>query len=274
MGIKVWESSDLKKTCDYDMFKYLEYNREVDHVRRLEKSVLEIGQVPIPIIINENNEIIDGQHRFEVWKKLELPVFYIVVPGLSLMQCGAINSASKTWSTKNYIHSYTSPEYENNDSYIYYELLTDEFNSIKATIMSSIVAPLYKVSGKKTRALIKDKKIILQEDDYRNLEEKCKWFSELLAELDGKLSGGMEGFWDAISYAYEMDKVDNSQLKKKVIAEAKAGGEGLVPADKFKPALRKLGDVYNKGKKQRKVYFEAEYDNFEPKYAAGVKPCD
>lgn len=263
MGIKVWEGSNLSKTFNYDDFNFLDYNREIDHEKKVEKSIKEIGELPIPIIVNEKNEIIDGQHRFVVCKKLGLPVFYITVPGLSIKQCGTINSASKTWTTKNRAHSYTSPEYEDNDSYIFYELLIEEFKEINVTIISDILAPLYGARGRTVRSMVKDKKLIIRDEDYEYMREKCRWFLELM-QIQDKLKGTTENLWEAISYAYEMTAVDNDRLKKRIIDNISS----LTPVGDLKSALTSLEEIYNKGKKKSgpKTYFSVEYDKVEAKY--------
>lgn len=265
MEVKVWEGSNLNKTYDYNMFKFLEYNREIDHEKNIEKSFLEIGELPIPIIVNEKNEIIDGQHRFMVCKKLNLPVFYITVPGLSIKQCGSINSASKTWTTKNRAHSYTSPEYEDNDSYIFYELLQDEFKEIKVTIMSDIIAPLYKTRGRMVRRMVNNQQLVLCDADYEHMRAKCAWFMELMP-IQKKIQGAVENLWEAISYAYEMETIDNDRLKKQVLENISV----LTPVGNLEASLNGLDKVYNKARKRNnKVYLLVEYDKLEPKYTRG-----
>lgn len=255
--IKVWEGTGLYKTYDYSMFRMLEYNRDIDHERKIENSFLEIGEIPIPIVVNEKNEVIDGQHRFVVCKKLGLPVFYVIVPGLSIKQCGTINSASKTWTAKNIIHAYTSPEYEDNDTYILYELLNDEFKKIRTTMMSDILAPIYKTSGRGVRSMLTKQKLKITESDYEHFRGKCEWFEGLLC-IQNKLEGSTESLWEAISYAYEIDKIDNSRLIKQVIKNISS----LTPVGNFDTSLKDLERVYNKGKTKNKVYLQVEYDKY------------
>ena len=55
----------VHKTKDYDKFGFNYLNREVDaiHVRRLIKD-METAGLRVPIIVDENMEVIDGQHRY------------------------------------------------------------------------------------------------------------------------------------------------------------------------------------------------------------------
>ena len=69
----------IQTTRNYAMFKLIGGNRELNHInlKRLEVSMSETPLVSI-IMVNERNEIIDGQHRFEVCKRLGLPINYLI----------------------------------------------------------------------------------------------------------------------------------------------------------------------------------------------------
>ena len=72
--------SEIYMTTDYSMFSSMKHNRNVSeaHIHRLMKSMSE-KQYPVPIVVNEKNEIADGQNRFEAIKALNLPVYYMVI---------------------------------------------------------------------------------------------------------------------------------------------------------------------------------------------------
>lgn len=59
----------IKKTFNYKMFKILKPNRKINnsHVRKLMESISarDLSEF-YPILINEKNEVIDGQHREKV----------------------------------------------------------------------------------------------------------------------------------------------------------------------------------------------------------------
>ena len=56
---------EIKTTRNYGQFRFMKGNRDVSslHLERLIASMRE-KYVPTPIIVNKDNEIIDGQHRF------------------------------------------------------------------------------------------------------------------------------------------------------------------------------------------------------------------
>ena len=92
-------ANTVYKTTEYDLFIKMLANRDLRnyHVTALKKSHSE-KQIEIPITVNELYEIIDGQHRFEACKGLDLPVYYIVIRGLGLEDVQRLNSDSKNWS--------------------------------------------------------------------------------------------------------------------------------------------------------------------------------
>lgn len=102
----------VKQTDDYSIFKKLKGNREPDekHVNLIRKNMLLNGNLTsnFPIVVNENMEVVDGQHRVEALKTLSWPVFYRVEEHLNIDNVRAINRAARNWSWKDYAESYAS----------------------------------------------------------------------------------------------------------------------------------------------------------------------
>src|SRR5690606_774965 len=70
----------MNKTTDYSIFGEIESNREVDlrHVRKLMKAIEKRNLLHLnPIIVDEQNRVIEGQHRLEAAKQLQVPIYYI-----------------------------------------------------------------------------------------------------------------------------------------------------------------------------------------------------
>ena len=117
--------SEIYMTTDYSMFSSMKHNRNVSeaHIHRLMKSVSE-KQYPVPIVVNEKNEIADGQNRFEAIKALNLPVYYMVIPGLTIDDVKRLNRDNKTWNEIDYAESNAS---QGRSSYKQYLLFRKEF---------------------------------------------------------------------------------------------------------------------------------------------------
>lgn len=100
-------NSQVHTTMDYAKFKSIGGNRKINrlHLRRLKNSIAE-NYLFTTIIVNENYEIIDGQHRFECIKELQKPLHYIVCEGYGLNEVQRLNVSSKNWHTTDYIDGY------------------------------------------------------------------------------------------------------------------------------------------------------------------------
>ena len=101
------ENLAIFKTQDYSLFKKLNGNRELDdnHLKKIMNSMSK-KYLPIPVIVNEKFEIIDGQHRIESCKRLKYPINYLVINGSELEDVKLLNTNSKQWSLKDYLNTY------------------------------------------------------------------------------------------------------------------------------------------------------------------------
>lgn len=91
-------------TRDYEMFKFLDTNRPPNDrmVKKLMESIKEHG-VQIPIIVNTEKFIVDGQHRFWALRNLRYEVPYIVTKTWkSDEQTIEINNTGKKWTAMDY----------------------------------------------------------------------------------------------------------------------------------------------------------------------------
>ena len=103
----VKHSNQVHTTTDYFLFKPIEGNRNLNllHLNRLRKSMSE-KYLFTTILVNENYEIIDGQHRFEVIRVLGLPLHYIICENYGLPEVQILNQNSKTWNSDDYLEGY------------------------------------------------------------------------------------------------------------------------------------------------------------------------
>jgi hypothetical protein len=118
-------SNQVHTTTDYFLFKPIDGNRNKNflHLSRLKKSIAENYLFTV-IIVNENYEIIDGQHRFECIRELNLPLNYIVCSGYGLNEVHVLNQNSKTWNADDYLTGYCNLGYED---YLKYKRFKDKY---------------------------------------------------------------------------------------------------------------------------------------------------
>jgi hypothetical protein len=98
------EKFNIYETKNYNLFKLLDSNREPNQriLNKLEKSIKEIG-IQIPIILNTENQIVDGQHRFWTLQKLGYVVPYIISKAWKKdSHTIDINNTSSNWTSLDY----------------------------------------------------------------------------------------------------------------------------------------------------------------------------
>lgn len=125
------------ETKNYDLFSFLVENRQLNsaHVAQLVKSMQEEVLLS-PIIVNEDYNIIDGQHRFEARRNLNLPIPYFVCPGYGLGEVQRLNSVNRVWKNVDFVESFASLGYE---SYSRIKQLNDAYPAIPLVTIMLVV---------------------------------------------------------------------------------------------------------------------------------------
>jgi hypothetical protein len=101
-------------TKDYACFKMIEGNRQLSEpkikriLKDIENGIDLLRYCPILVIEKEGRlQIIDGQHRFYVAKKIGSKVWYIVAEELNLYEIARMNSNTEKWNAKDFINCYS-----------------------------------------------------------------------------------------------------------------------------------------------------------------------
>lgn len=106
-AVKKTAARQIDITSEYDVFQRLPGNRDIDtlHVANLVKA-MEEEYIFSPILVNQEFQVLDGQHRLEAHKRLGLPVpyFWDNVGDLSTVQ--RMNNSQKSWTNDDYAKSY------------------------------------------------------------------------------------------------------------------------------------------------------------------------
>lgn len=113
-------------TTEYDVFRRMPGNRAVseNHVRNLMNAMRE-NDLFTPILVNQNFEVVDGQHRLEARKRLGLPVPYYWTEGLALPEVQRLNSTQKGWVNDDYVEAYIEL---GNQNYITYKWFRSKYS--------------------------------------------------------------------------------------------------------------------------------------------------
>lgn len=153
---------------DYDKFNLLEYNRNLDRIQinKLKESISKHGYLQSnPIIVDEDMNIVDGQHRFMACKEMGKPIFYEVIDDSTNLIID-LNTTQKKWGMKDYVNYYASKD--RNGHYVRFR----EVQKACKVSYDIIVAIAYgkATSGSISREIREGKLIFTQEDAERTLE--------------------------------------------------------------------------------------------------------
>lgn len=153
---------------NYEMFKMLEGNRKIDsnNLNQIISSMKE-KQLIIPITVNEKFEIIDGQHRFNACKYLNLPVYFIIEKGYDIEDVIRANvNGGRKWFDADYLNKYCLLK---DERYLEIKKVIEDFN---ITITDFV----------KLISIIQQKKAIIVKREFREGRIELRGF-DLLTEF-------------------------------------------------------------------------------------------
>jgi hypothetical protein len=99
---------NIGKTTNYDFKIVSGWNRPVkeEHVKSLMKSIMLKDSTHVfPIVVNRNNVILDGQHRYEALKRLGKPIHYILYEGEDIDWIKLVNNNQRQWTVSDYLEA-------------------------------------------------------------------------------------------------------------------------------------------------------------------------
>lgn len=102
-------ASQIMETNNYARFDLAPFNRQLGNTKALEESMKKYGFISaFPILVKRNGQgrflILAGQHRFEVARKLGIPVKYVVTK--QEIRIPDMERGTRHWNLKDYLFSY------------------------------------------------------------------------------------------------------------------------------------------------------------------------
>jgi len=102
-------SQKILETNDYKKFELSKFNRDVEKITELEKSMKKHGWIdayPMHVIKNGAGKLLikAGHHRFEVAEKLNIPVKYVICDDDATIH--ELEKSTTPWKMKDYMVSY------------------------------------------------------------------------------------------------------------------------------------------------------------------------
>jgi len=172
----------IYETTEYDKFHLLAINRPITGNAALMEVIRNDNLLRYnPIIVNSHLGVLDGQHRLEIAKELEVPIFYVIDHEHETTIVQKLNIASKTWTLIDHLHFFVSQGFE---EYIFFKKML----KISSIIPSCLVRMFSTGSTSALSSLFKNGKLKFKYD-YMKMET-CVWcFNEINDKLKYYSSG-------------------------------------------------------------------------------------
>ncbi len=132
MKNEIMKNVRVQYTTNYSKFKKIHTNRDLKPgiLNKIEKSMIENGLMLDPIKVNEDWEVVDGQHRLHVSEKLGLGIYYMKIKGIGRKEMIVQNSTGSQWNLRNFLDTYVK---EGNPNYIKVQKFMYEFPMFSIT---------------------------------------------------------------------------------------------------------------------------------------------
>ena len=225
-------------TTDYSIFSDHTSNREVDlnHVKHLVSAIRLSNLLHInPIVVDKHLKVIDGQHRLEAARQLEVPIYYVQDEKISKKDIASLNTNQKNWTPIDYINFWAV---EGLQAYHILSQFLVKFPFFSVSTALVLVGP-------NDRAAYKRGKLSIDNiEDAEAVGQIVSWFHE---SYD---FASQRNFGQAIFQMYKSGDYDHDRMMKKVSQQPRS----LVPCVNKKQYLEMLEEIYNY-QMQNKVRF-------------------
>ena len=237
-------------SSEYARFRMINGNRQLNEgkINRIIREINEGNDMLryYPIQVKENDDrldIIDGQHRFYICKKLKRPVHYILIQETkSLPQIAKINSNVEKWKTGDFINCFVA---NGNQNYITIQRIMDAYK-VSLTVLLIL---LYKgqpgAEGSYPEINIDFRTgdyVVNFENETIELLEQCRRYSDF-------------AFWKGRAFIIAIYRIREAKLVTldDLYSAYKKRPEMLTPQANYKAYVTNLEQILNVGKQKRIV---------------------
>ena len=237
-------------TKDYSKFKRLPGNRTHDEIdRRLLKDITTAGAILVPIIVNENMEVCDGQHRLDIAKMFSLPVPYTVIEGFNISDTISANTTGKQWTRADFIAS--QAELGDESAQLLNELIKRYSGRLPMTTVLIIANRGFMLHESRGRV-----EITMNNKKYNESCYLCDYVCRLLNCLNVT---NKKVFVTAIAQLYYAGAFSADVMEEKI---KQYGRVMYNNAQTVETAVEALETIYNYHNR-KKVYFREKWESFK-----------
>ncbi len=223
----------IKTTTNYDKFTLNDANRTIleGHVNNLRLSIRKHPELlqSNPIIVNEEFEVIDGQHRLEACRLEEVPVSYMVCAGASVLDALQLNINRRNWRLVDYANFYKNSNQN-------YKTFVDTYKNYTLSCKVVIRALTGTISGGHFIARFKNGEF--EVDDLERATTELGQITDI-EEILGYT--GNEGLYGALFTIFRSKYYDHKRMLKKL--QLYAGS--MTRKVHVKDNLRDLEEIYS-----------------------------
>lgn len=225
------------ETNNYNIFKFLPGNRNVDekHVDELVCSISE-KDLKNPIVVNEDYEIIDGQHTLEARRKLCKTVYYIIQEKLGINDVILANNHSRIWKLEDFIKSYADRGFD--DYQKIYKLTRESTSFTSLAIGAMLLEADYSIEYTYKRIRAGNFKVKSYDDALKKIKHIEKYKNYINKRIFSKTY-----FMTALIRMMLHDKFSHS----KMLSRCKSSGGSILPQTSMHQYMDALEEFYNKG---------------------------
>ena len=180
----------MKQTTNYAIFKHKNGNRTINekHVQKLKNSFIKHDYLPsCPIIVDENFNVVDGQHRLEAAKQLGIAVWYVVEKEPDNDLLIDLNITQRKWTATDYVNYYADEKKDEN--YIRFRQLLKEIPLDLLTVLD--MAKMQDIGGQYLNAKVKTGQMTMDKLEVQRAHQMYEKILTLRDALRIKLTGRM-----------------------------------------------------------------------------------
>ena len=237
-------------TTNYSMFGQIGGNRILDtsNLSKIKQSLSKkhIKTSAVICILDSDDPIkplkmVDGQHRFEACKDLNIPVSYVIDDSLTmasiLNDITLLNTASKEWDVSDFMNSEAQ---KGNQNYVLYEKIYNIFKHIfdHESLFFILNNDVNRTSQKISYPIFKDSGLQFDQSDYNYLYQRLTDISQFNYYNE---MGGKRYYQKALNRLMNVKGFITNQMLSKIQSRQST----ITKCTTVEGALKQLADIYN-----------------------------
>lgn len=247
---------EIQKTENLDQFVPIQGNRPQHraHVENLKSSIEKMNCLHLmPIIVNSEMEVVDGNHRLVAAKELELPIYYVIDDNYEPDKLILFNNVTLRWTLKEYMNFYVL---QGNDDYIKFDQFMYDMGFSVSTMFEWISDRPKKMQKEFKNGTFKFSVSIEIVNAMLNTKRLIQVFKERRIKPHNLLT--RLPFHRACKKFFLSPLVD-----PEVFFERLAVCPHSLHVDTWEGFIQQLADIYNYQKKKRKIQVRYEGQSVE-----------